>query len=159
MALLGSETRDALCSTLAGLGGCGRWAAAIGRVRVWKWVPCVESEEGRLPRIRRVKSGLGADLGARIRRDYGVNGGFLESSGRRERESLWSNDGGRGEATDGFMSSSVQVLGGGRRREWRRIRSDVTLLQANSAFPTSLACTWECRVGCCCCCTLEVLID
>lgn len=157
MALLGSETRDALCSTLAGLGGCGRWAAAIGRVRVWKWVPCVESEEGRLPRIRRVKSGLGADGRARIRRDYGVNGGFLESSGRRERESLWSNDGGRGEATDGFMSSSVQVLGGGRRVEEEI--GDVTLLQANSAFPTSLACTWECRVGCCCCCTLEVLID
>lgn len=66
MALLGSETRDALCSTLAG-GGCGRWAAAIGRVGEWKWGRVVESE-GR----------------ARISRESGRRRGFLESSGRRE---------------------------------------------------------------------------
>jgi hypothetical protein len=113
---------------------------------------CACVEMGPLCRIRRRTAssnqksqvGSGTDGRARIRRDYGVNGGFLESSGRRERESLWSNDGGRGEATDGFMSSSVQVLGGGRRVEEEI--GDVTLLQANSAFPTSLACTWECRV-------------
>jgi hypothetical protein len=55
MALQDSETRDALCSTLAG-GGCRRWAAAIGRVRVRKWVLVVESE-GRA----RISRGYGRD--------------------------------------------------------------------------------------------------
>ncbi|KAM0697567.1 hypothetical protein Q7P36_002421 [Cladosporium allicinum] len=126
---------------------------AVGRWHFWVvrhatrcarlWLAWAVVGGGQLRLGVRVKSGLGADGRARIRRDYGVNGGFLESSGRRERESLWSNDGGRGEATDGFMSSSVQVLGGGRRVEEEI--GDVTLLQANSAFPTSLACTWEYR--------------
>ena len=98
MALLGSETRDALCSTLAGLGGCGRWAAAIGRVRVWKWVPCVESEGGRLPRIRRVKSGLGRT-------------GVLESGGIMVLTGASSN-----QVAEGRGNRSGPMMAGGARR-------------------------------------------